>query len=55
MIGFIRYADNLSAWLVKAFAWLIVLMADDIVLLPMVMMYHFPRIVFALPDAVYGR
>ena len=27
MIGFIRFADNLSAWFGKAFAWLIVLMA----------------------------
>jgi len=27
MIGYIRFADNLSAWFGKAFAWLIVLMA----------------------------
>jgi TRAP-type mannitol/chloroaromatic compound transport system permease small subunit len=27
MIGFIRFADNLSAWFGKSFAWLIVLMA----------------------------
>lgn len=27
MIGFIRFADSLSAWFGKAFAWLIVLMA----------------------------
>ncbi|QDY71491.1 TRAP transporter small permease subunit [Qingshengfaniella alkalisoli] len=27
MIGFIRFADTLSAWFGKAFAWLIVLMA----------------------------
>ncbi|MDZ7710196.1 MAG: TRAP transporter small permease subunit [Roseovarius sp.] len=27
MIGFIRFADNLSAWFGKAFAWLIVLMS----------------------------
>jgi TRAP-type mannitol/chloroaromatic compound transport system permease small subunit len=27
VIGFIRFADNLSAWFGKAFAWLIVLMA----------------------------
>ncbi len=27
MVGFIRFADNLSAWFGKGFAWLIVLMA----------------------------
>lgn len=27
MIGYIRFADNLSAWFGKSFAWLIVLMA----------------------------
>ena len=27
MIGFIRFADSLSAWFGKAFAWLIILMA----------------------------
>jgi TRAP-type mannitol/chloroaromatic compound transport system permease small subunit len=27
MIGFIRFADNLSAWFGKSFAWLIVMMA----------------------------
>ena len=27
MVGFIRFADNLSAWFGKAFAWLIILMA----------------------------
>ena len=27
MVGFIRFADNLSAWFGKAFAWLIILMS----------------------------
>jgi TRAP-type mannitol/chloroaromatic compound transport system permease small subunit len=27
MLGFIKFADNLSAWVGKAFAWLIILMA----------------------------
>ena len=27
MISFIRFADNLSAWFGKAFAWLILLMS----------------------------
>ena len=27
MIRFIRFADNLSAWFGKAFAWLIIMMA----------------------------
>jgi len=27
MLGYIRFADNLSAWVGKAFAWLIILMA----------------------------
>ena len=27
MISFIRFADNLSAWFGKAFAWLIIMMA----------------------------
>lgn len=27
MLGFIKFADNLSAWVGKTFAWLIILMA----------------------------
>ena len=26
MLGYIRFADNLSAWVGKAFAWLIIVM-----------------------------